>query len=1442
MIKKTLMRLILMAMLTGYGYAKPEDFKTEALYPAQWLYPTNMTAITNDVLKAKLGHAWDFETEGNFQGFGHFSAGITNAAVKGGALQFTVSAPGGSLGWGNVDNKMPLKDQMTFPNNSSVLSFCVKQTAAKSTWKLQWMCKNRAATLLYPINPVEVNGTNEQTVRFGGCICSAPIDGFTVTIETPEKNEISIHAANLDVVKRQAYFRKKIILPEGQIFRAVVNVAKKERFFINGQEIGLPRHQFFAIKAYQMIGVDVVKYLHSGENVFAIMIDGSWQDPIVYLEGGVVMDSGDRVPIMTDPTWKMSPQAPADWAKPGFDDTAWSPVVGRAYPSYYFSWDSVQPIPNYSGRIVIENPYEDKLYYADTNAVAFNISLPAGLAANSPVLRYRVAAGSNAPLSEGQVRDLAVKDGKLAGSVKLSPMPRGVYELATELVVNEKVVDRRTEIFIVVGKLPQPEVAGDTYEEGMKLKLCDTITCYDPKDQHPFQAGGGGQSVIIDQGKLKYREAGQYRGLGQPTSYFAYKFKAKSVGKPHLVVVEYPDDKTRIMQVEICNLPALTAADWDTLSMWSISKTGSGTATGDRFPVSYTVKKLRIIYHPDMEDQVIFAVTAGQDRPAAISRILIYEIEDELPAVKITPGGERRLGLHTERGHSFNRPFIQGLPVDPKRPLTFKPWDGSWDPDNFKQQLEVIENYVRYMRFCGENMYMAGAYQYGDHNSPYPESPLVKDARLELDYRDLLCKVFEHNGITMLAGIEYNWAERLVYFENLSPCDGEMARGADTMWVVSRTGEQSAPYGRWWAPGPPSTVANIFHPVVKGSILRIADDICKRWARYPAFKGVVFSSYPGELGLVIGAVPLQTTDFLSYGYEDATIKQFEQETGVKIPVDPSDLERFQKRYNWLMQNAHDQWIAWRCQKVVDLQKDVAKMMKTYRPDLKSYNLFYNSLSCIEDWQNRSGGMDFKTYMSRMGQDFTLYKNIPDVIAGRFIYNSSGNWRNYNRHPEVIQSYERPNDRTVMVHCPFDENCITNAWTETFPWKTYLACAPEPSVAFHETFTQSLIDSDPDTILYGWMDGNLLFGQEENRRKFNQAFVSLPKERFREVQGPEIDSNLVVKELKKGDDYYFYVVNPGWWDVQCAVELNQQALVTDLGTGEARQRAKVETAIGPYGVRSFRTDKGAGGITKVKGTIDAKVVQPFMNRDIEALKGLAALPDAAILLSDEEQAYFRQKIQAMENDLKAGAYRKVYESRNEQKMNNIIAVLKAIGTIRAWKVIGPFKNEDNDGPFKQAFEVEQDVLAGKLDFTREYMGLGTMGETKIKWRHALTGNHNGFPNFVNFDNTFSPNDWVIAYAFTRIYSPEEREVKVACGSDDGMRLWFNGQMVIDDYVARGAGPKQDVVPVKLKKGWNEALVKVEERIGGWGFFLEFLDSADKPLTDLIFSPRGGAAQK
>lgn len=160
-------------------------------------------------------------------------------------------------------------------------------------------------------------------------------------------------------------------------------------------------------------------------------------------------------------------------------------------------------------------------------------------------------------------------------------------------------------------------------------------------------------------------------------------------------------------------------------------------------------------------------------------------------------------------------------------------------------------------------------------------------------------------------------------------------------------------------------------------------------------------------------------------------------------------------------------------------------------------------------------------------------------------------------------------------------------------------------------------------------------------------------------------------------------------------------------------------------------------------------------------------------------------------------------------------------IKEWYVIGPFDNpmgtHDTEG-LMISYPPEQ-----VIDLNKSYKGKDGID---VKWQKCQA-DENGL---VNFEQHFNPKDYAVAYALAYVWSADERSTKIFVGSDDGVRIWLNDQLIHDHLVKRGPIPDNDRVEGILNKGWNKLLVKVEQGEGWWGFYLRIPD----PKKELKFS--------
>lgn len=65
-------------------------------------------------------------------------------------------------------------------------------------------------------------------------------------------------------------------------------------------------------------------------------------------------------------------------------------------------------------------------------------------------------------------------------------------------------------------------------------------------------------------------------------------------------------------------------------------------------------------------------------------------------------------------------------------------------------------------------------------------------------------------------------------------------------------------------------------------------------------------------------------------------------------------------------------------------------------------------------------------------------------------------------------------------------------------------------------------------------------------------------------------------------------------------------------------------------------------------------------------------------------------------------------------------------------------------------------------------------------------------------------------------PEATEAWLGLGSDDGVKIWLNGELVYDKWVRRISRLDDDVVALPLRAGANRLLLKIQNATGDWSF--------------------------
>lgn len=76
--------------------------------------------------------------------------------------------------------------------------------------------------------------------------------------------------------------------------------------------------------------------------------------------------------------------------------------------------------------------------------------------------------------------------------------------------------------------------------------------------------------------------------------------------------------------------------------------------------------------------------------------------------------------------------------------------------------------------------------------------------------------------------------------------------------------------------------------------------------------------------------------------------------------------------------------------------------------------------------------------------------------------------------------------------------------------------------------------------------------------------------------------------------------------------------------------------------------------------------------------------------------------------------------------------------------------------------------------------------------------------------------VAAYLYRGVTAASAGPLAVSLGSDDGLRLWLNGELLLDRPVARGLNVTDEAVTLPLRAGVNHLVVKIINVGGAWRF--------------------------
>lgn len=219
--------------------------------------------------------------------------------------------------------------------------------------------------------------------------------------------------------------------------------------------------------------------------------------------------------------------------------------------------------------------------------------------------------------------------------------------------------------------------------------------------------------------------------------------------------------------------------------------------------------------------------------------------------------------------------------------------------------------------------------------------------------------------------------------------------------------------------------------------------------------------------------------------------------------------------------------------------------------------------------------------------------------------------------------------------------------------------------------------------------------------------------------------------------------------------------------------------------------GLAGIPDVNAV---NLVEPFLKDDaVKAEAALAMLQIAATLSgTDSENAKNAVQKALAATDNPAVRQKAQEVLRAVEQMEDFITV---------WHVAGPYVKDGMGYAqlFDEVFPPEKEGAPG------------------VEWKVVPVGTNPEKPWLLDLLKALGGESRV-AYARTFIHVDEEQKALFEIGSDDGMKVWVNSQLVHANNAARAITPGSDKVNVTLVKGWNTVLLKITQNNQGWEYCL------------------------
>ena len=821
--------------------------------------------------------------------------------------------------------------------------------------------------------------------------------------------------------------------------------------------------------------------------------------------------------------------------------------------------------------------FQDPVLPADVaGSISVLLRNPGERALSLSNLRYEIEAGGStisAASREGRLLDTLLPGlGSSRVDIPFPAAPAGDYRVRLTYLENGSETSAETSVRLIAPRQTEDPQAASL----------SALTEIDATEQNPVADLGGTRVVTSPAGE--YREAGS-----KVHDRFAMAFEIEHVNEPHVAIITYPDDKPRSMEILLQNF----GKDID-------FQVHGGVITGGEFPLSNTMREHRVLFWPRDRRQAFTFMTGENDMPAAVAGITIKRL-DQFP-------------ISTRKGEFSGSVPARRTGIYYEDPVLFHSFGTGTDLDGFTEATDRLVDYMQVfgqtefeypLAWYGGPLYDTGVEAFepditGGQGGLRPHPP---------GYPLYLMQRLDEQGMRFSAGLHLHTLPSLDAYAITDW--SRINADHDTVINVNKDGKLW--YGYWHGS---DLNYNPADPRVMSAVNAIVDEVLERYADQPALDAIA---------LVVSRTKIYSFGSLASGYNDSNLRRFQQESGITIPVyKPEDPKRFTKSYEWIMDNAKEAWIDWRCQVLYRHYADMADRIAAARSDLKlKLNVFVHPSvnHRLADYLRVSS----RDLMREMGIDPELFRNHPNVVINPTVVPADFRWMRRSDYlpdhpgvsrgaftaPEVLAPLKDHANVRVTIHDRYWEDAIgkeaplqglTDIGVQEMVWRASTLNPAGFNSLEPYAFALHHVDAT-EVIKGGYVLGTL--GMERELEPFSRAFAALPATKFDDVAGA-VDPVRIRQQIVDGRRY-FYVLNTLPEPVDVTVTLAEPGVLTE--PAEARRHHLADTLslrLEPYALQTFVSASTTQRVLGANVTVDEAWLKDLETR----YRALLAAADAA----------------------------------------------------------------------------------------------------------------------------------------------------------------------------------------------------------------------------------------